>query len=293
MGKKILIIGKNSFIGRGYRKYSRYGNIEEVDIKSINLDAIDFDGVDTVIHLAAIVHQSRNLSLDKYLLINTELPVQVAIKAKEAGVRQFVFISTTKVYGESTLSKEVSNEVTPCSPTDAYGLSKLKAEEQLLALSASSFTVSIVRTPLVYGEGVKANMLSLMKLVNKVPILPFKGINAKRSITFIGNLTAYIDRIIEIRAMGIFLAQDKEPVSVEELVLLIAAGLKRKIFLFNPGKLALYLIKTVAPTIYARLFGSSVIDNSATLSKLGLTLPYTTKDGIEIMATYYRSLHGK
>ena len=293
MEKKILIIGKNSFVGRGYRKYSRYDNIYEVDIKSTSLDAIDFNGVDTVIHLAAIVHQSRRIGLEEYIRINTELPVQVAKRAKEAGVRQFVFISTTKVYGDNTLSTEVCNELTPCNPTDAYGVSKFKAEEQILALSAPSFTVSIVRTPLVYGEGVKANMLNLMKLVNKVPILPFKGVNAKRSITFIGNLTAYIDRIIEIRAMGIFLAQDKEPIQVEELVHLIAAGLKRRIFFFNPSKLVLYLIKVLAPTIYARLFGSSVIDNSATLSKLSLNLPYTTRDGIEIMATYYRSLHGK
>jgi UDP-glucose 4-epimerase len=293
MEKKILIIGKNRLIGRGYKKYSQYANIEEIDIKNLSLNAINFDGVDTVIHIAAIVHQSRNISLEEYLKVNTELPVRVAQKSKEAGVRQFIFISTTKVYGDNTLSTVICNEHTVCNPNDSYGISKLKAEELLLTLSGSNFIISIVRTPLVYGEGVKANMLSLMKLIDKAPILPFNGVNAKRSITFIGNLTAYIDRIIEIRARGVFLAQDKEPITVKELVLLIAAGLNRKIFLVNPGKLAIYLIKKLAPTIYARLFGSSVIDNSSTISMLDLKLPYTTKDGIEIMVNDYRSLHGK
>jgi len=289
---RILLIGKKSFIGKNYINFSKFKDIQDVDSKNLIPENIDFSKFDVIIHLAAIVHQSKQFSNDEYLKVNTEFPVRVAQKAKSDGVKQFIFLSTTKVYGDNLPPKGFWDEGSECNPTDAYGLSKLKAEGQLLALSSPNFIVSVIRTPLVYGEGVKANMLSLMNLVNWVPVLPFKGIDAKRSITFIGNLTAYIDRIIEIRAMGVFLAQDKEPVSVEELVLLIAAGLKRKIFLFNPGKLALYLIKTVAPTIYARLFGSSVIDNSATLSKLALNLPYTTKDGIEIMATYYKSLYG-
>ncbi|HDP74540.1 MAG TPA: NAD-dependent epimerase/dehydratase family protein, partial [Bacteroidales bacterium] len=280
---KILLIGKNSFIGKNFITFSKFNDIQEVD--SINLipEKFNFSKFDVIIHLAAIVHQSKQISIEKYLKVNAEFPVQVAKKAKSNGVKQFIFLSTTKVYGDNPPPVGYWDEGSECNPTDAYGLSKHKAEQELLALSVSTFTVSIVRTPLVYGEGVKANMLSLMKLVNRVPILPFKGINAKRSITFIGNLTAYIDRIIEIRAMGIFLAQDKEPVSVEELVRLIAAGLKRKTFLFNPGKLLLRLVKELAPSIYARLFSSSVIDNSATVKELDLNIPYTTKDGIEIM----------
>lgn len=290
---RILLIGKNSFIGTNYIKYSKFKGIQEVD--SINLipEKYDFSGFDVIIHLAAIVHQTKKIRKDEYLRVNTEFPVKVAKKAKLDGVKQFIFLSSTKVYGDNPPPVGYWVEGSECNPTDAYGLSKFKAEQQLLALAAPGFTVSVVRTPLVYGEGVKANMLNLMKLVKRVPILPFKGVNAKRSITFIGNLTAYIDRIIEIRARGIFLAQDKEPVSVEELVRLIASGLKRKTFLFNPGKLLLRLIKELTPSIYVRLFGSSVIDNSETVKGLGLNLPYTTKDGIEIMAKYYISLHGK
>jgi len=293
MNRKILIIGKNSFIGRGYMEYSRYSKIEDVDIKTVGVEGINFDGVDTVLHLAAIVHQSGRVSKQEYISVNTDLPVEVAIRARKAGVKQFVFISTTKVYGDELLLGTVCNEQTECKPTDSYGLSKLMAEEQLMALTTSNFTVSIIRTPLVYGKGVKANMLSLMKLVRYLPFLPFKGINVNRSITFIGNLAAYIDRVIEIRAKGIFLAQDERPVSVEELVQLVAAGLKRRVLLFPPGKLLIYLIQKLTPGIYLRLYGSSVIDNSETINALGLKIPFKTIEGIEVMTNYYKDFNGK
>lgn len=293
MNRKILIIGKNSFIGKGYIEYSRYSSIEEVDIKSLGIEGINFEGVDTVLHLAAIVHQSGRISKQEYIRINSDLPVEVAIRARKAGVKQFVFISTTKVYGDEQLMNMVCSEQTECKPNDSYGLSKLMAEERLIALDTPNFTVSVIRTPLVYGKGVKANMLSLMKLVSYIPFLPFKGVKAHRSITFIGNLAAYIDRVIEIRAKGIFLAQDEKPVSVEELVNLIASGLKRKVVIFPPGKFLIYLTKKFFPAIYSRLYGSSEVDNYLTINALGLSIPYSTREGIEVMTNYYRSLNGK
>jgi UDP-glucose 4-epimerase len=284
---RILIIGKNSFIGRNFIQFSKFENITEVD--SINLVPYEFDysNYDVIIHLAAIVHQTKKIGFDEYLRVNAELPVRVAKKAKQDGVKQLIFLSTTKVYGDNNSLDRPWTEETTCNPPDAYGKSKFIAEQELLKLTDDSFIVSIIRTPLVYGKGVKANMLGLIKLVKLFPILPFKNVKSYRSVTYVGNLSALIDRIIDARRNGVFLSQDSEPVSIGELVTSIADALQKKVILFNPGVLILKMVKFIFPFIYKRIYESAVVNNEITRRSLGFTPPYSTKQGINETVSWF------
>ena len=198
-----------------------------------NPEDIDFTGYDVVIHLVAIVHQTIKISEVEYFKINRDLCLEVAKFAKKAGVKQFVFLSTVKVYGKFIKGYSFWNEKSQCFPDDAYGKSKYAAEIALKELNDNNFTVSIVRTPLVYGEGVKANMLSILKLIKKSHFLPFKNVNNRRSFTSAENLVAFIDRIIEKRAAGIFIAMDKDAISTTELVINDFKTLGKKVTLIQ------------------------------------------------------------
>jgi len=116
-----------------------------------------------------------------------------------------------------------------CLPDDAYGKSKYEAELALRKLEDNSFTVSIIRTPLVYGEYVRANMLSILKLINRTHIFTFKNVENRRNFTGAENLVSFIDRIIEKRASGIFIAMDEKAISTSELVKMISENLSKKI----------------------------------------------------------------
>ncbi len=284
---KILIIGKNSFVGTGYIKYSQNKEIDEVDSLAFKPQEFNFSEYDVVIHLAAIVHQTKKIGFDVYESINAEFPRKVAEKAKADGVRQFVFLSSVKVYGDYNANGKPWCENDFCNPTDSYGKSKMIAEQKLLPLTDENFTVTIVRTPLVYGPGVKANMLSLIKLVSCFPLLPFKGVNVSRSIIFVGNLTAFIDRAIETRSGGIVLVQDQTPVTIEELVKIIAQHLGKRVFQFHPGRLMLFMLKKLTPGVYMRLYSSAVVDNALTLKRLSINPPYTTWQGMAETIKWY------
>ncbi len=191
-------------------------------------------------------------------------------------------MSTVKVYGEET--NGVYTESTDCNPEDEYGKSKLKAEQELLGFSEEElgFRVSIVRTPIVYGYGVKANIKSLVNLVNKIPVLPFGKIENKRSMVYIGNLCHLVDEIIVQKQAGVFLASDYEPLSTSRLIELIAKQLDKKVYLVKIPFFESFL-RVVKPSFHKRLYGSLEVDNSITKKKLGLRNPYRVEDGIGFM----------
>jgi len=230
--RKILITGANSFVGTNFIRFSLNNDIREISLFENNPDEIDFTSYNVVIHLVAIVHQSEQIQEAEYFRINRDLCLKVAERAKKGGVKQFIFLSTVKVYGEYNPVSGPWNEDSVCIPEDAYGKSKYEAEIALRKMEAKDFTVSIIRTPLVYGVGVKANMLSILRLVDRVSVLPLADVNNKRSFTSAENLVAFIDRIIERRASGIFIAMDEKPLSTTELVNLISKHLNRKVYLF-------------------------------------------------------------
>lgn len=281
---KILITGANSFIGKSYQQHSHFDKIEEVCLIKNKPTDIDLKNIDVVFHLAAIVHK-KNSPDNLYYEVNKDLAISMAKEAKQRGVKHFIFMSTLSVYGDYQGSP--FNEFSACKPVNAYGKSKLEAEKELKKLSDSNFCVSIFRTPLVYGEGVKANMLSLLKLINKFPILPLRGITNKRSFTAIENLCRYVDLIIEKKIEGVFIATDLQPLSTTELVKKIAKHLNKRIVLIKVPKLFLKLARKIKPNLTDRLYGSFIVDNAYTVKKLNYKEVISTEEAVEKMVKFY------
>lgn len=293
--KKLLITGSNGFVGNYFiNKYKNKYEIKTFSFLKDDINSLDCSDVDLVFHLSALVHQMGGASREEYERVNVTQTLQLAKKAKDGGVKHFVFISTVKVYGEETDSKYSENSI--CKPEDEYGKSKLKAELELQKLEDEDFKVSIIRTPIVYGYGVKANIKSLINLVNKVPLLPFGKIENKRSMVYIGNLCHLVYEIITQEKQGIFLASDDEPLSTTRLIELIAKNLdlvkrsscgaitlcEKKVYLI---KIPFFetLLKILKPSFHKRLYGSLEVDNSITKEKLKLKNPYSVEDGIKLM----------
>lgn len=279
--KKLLITGSNGFVGRYFiNNYKNEYNIKTFSFLKNDINSLDCKNIDVVFHVSALVHQMGGASVDEYENINVSQTLLLAKRAKESGVKQFVFMSTVKVYGEETTSKYTENSI--CNPEDEYGKSKLKAEKLLLELESENFRVSIIRTPIIYGYGVKANIKNLVNLINKVPLLPFGKIKNKRSMVYIGNLCHLVDEVITQQKAGIFLASDDEPLSTSKLIELISKNLDKKAYLI---KIPFFesLLKFLKPSFHKRLYGSLEVNNSITKEKLNLSNPYSVEEGIKLM----------
>jgi len=279
--KKILLTGSSGFIGNYFiNKYQDKYNVDTFSFVNNDFNSLDLKNIDTIIHLSALVHQMGGASRQEYEKVNITQTIDLAKKAKQSGVQHFIFMSTVKVYGEE--SALVYTEDTICKPQDDYGISKLKAEQELLKLKDDNFKVSIIRTPIVYGYGVKANIKSLISLTAKISVLPFRGIKNKRSMVYIGNLCHLIDELIVQQNESVFLASDDEPLSTTKLIKLIAQNLNKKVYLI---KIPLFksLLKVVKPSFHKRLFESLEVNNSKTKEILNLNNPYSVEDGIKFM----------
>ena len=279
--KNILLTGSSGFIGDYFiKKYQNKYIIKKFSFRNDDFKKLDLKDVSTIIHLSALVHQMGKTSKDEYFKVNVTQTINLAIKAKSSGVKHFVFMSTVKVYGEET--DIAYTEMSKCNPQDDYAKSKLKAECELQKLEDSNFRISIIRTPIVYGYGVKANIKNLVSLIKKVPILPFGYINNKRSMVYVGNLCHLIDIIITQQKQGIFLASDDNTLSTTSLIVLISKYLNKKIYLI---KIPFFesLLKIVKPSFHKRLYESLEVNNSKTKKILKLENKYSAEDGIEIM----------
>jgi len=285
---KILITGANSFVGKNYQQYSNNDTIDEVSLWEHEPEAIHYKGYDAILHLVAIVHQTKTIPEKEYFYVNRDLAVRTAKAAKAAGVRQFVFMSTVKVYGAFNPEEGVWNEESVCEPEDAYGKSKYAAELALKKLEDQHFTVSVIRTPLVYGQDVRSNMLSLIKLVEKFPVLPLGKIKNKRSFTSAQNLVAFIDRIIEKKASGVFIAKDEKDLSTTELVILLSNYLDKRVRLIHIPEFLITLSKKVYPRVFDRLYGSFFLENEKTLKQLDFKPPLSIEEGLEKMIESYQ-----
>jgi nucleoside-diphosphate-sugar epimerase len=286
---KVLITGANSFVGTNFRRFSMYTDITEVSLLNKRPEDIKFNKYDVVLHLAAIVHQSKKIPDDTYFKVNRDLSLDVAKLAKKAGIKQFVFLSSLKVYGESVQDSKLRNEGSICLPADAYGRSKYEAEIGLRKLEDANFTVSVIRSPLVYGDGVKANMLSLVKLVNSFSFLPFRNVHNKRNFVYTENLAGFIDRIIEKRASGVFIVKDDDAISTTQLVNYLAINLDRKVTLFKLPKFFILMGRFLFPSAFSRLLGSFEFDNSETKKILDYTPKYSTELGIKKWIDSFKS----
>ena len=278
----VLLTGSSGFLGTYFKnRYMDKYLIKTFSFLKDDLKSLHVSDVNVVVHLSALVHQMGLMpSASEYERVNVIQTLDLAKKAKESGVGQFIFMSTVKVYGEET--KEIYTESFTCKPEDEYGKSKLRAENGLLELEDENFKVSIIRTPIVYGKGVKANIKNLIKLIKKVPLLPFGDIKNKRSMVYIGNLCHLIDEVIKQKKSGVFLAADDQALSTTKLIDLIAKSLDKKIFLVTIPLFETFL-KLLKPTFHKRLYGSLEVNNSETKQKLSLKNPFTVEEGIELM----------
>jgi UDP-glucose 4-epimerase len=276
---KLLLTGASGFIGKHFIHATSH-DIIPFSFHNGNIQTLDLSSYDAVLHLAALVHQMESADSEAYERINVTRTLELARKAKHDKVKQFIFMSTVKVYGEE--SDIVYTEASPCHPQNDYGKSKQRAEQELQKLNDASFTVSIIRTPIVYGEGVKANIKNLIDLIRNVPILPFGNTKNRRSMVYVGNLCALIESVLEQDAEGIFLASDDAALSTTEFIREIANTLEKKLYLVD---IALFenLLKRLKPSFYQRLFGNLSVDNRVTKERLEFHNPYTTKEGIAIM----------
>ena len=240
--KKILITGANSYIGMSFEKYiSTFKDAYQADTLDMLGDwrQADLSGYDAVYHVAGIAHiketkDNRHL----YYEVNRDLAVETAKKAKESGVAQFVFLSTMAVYGINVGA--ISSKTVP-TPKSSYGESKLQAEEQINALADETFTVSILRPPMVYGEGCKGNYQSLIKIAEKLPAFPdYKN---KRSMIHIDVLSAFVKKLIDDRQGGLFRPQDPDYICTCKMVEEIAKSRGRKIRLLKILNPAVSILK--------------------------------------------------
>lgn len=278
----ILLTGGSGFVGSYFLNNSTL-DLKSISLKSNRVENIDFKNITKIIHLAALVHQMKGAPDEEYFKINKDLTFDLAVKAKCSGVKQFVFFSTVKVYGEFTKKNQVITENSNCNPQDAYGKSKFEAENMLLKLQSEDFQVSIVRIPLVYGPNVKGNLINLINLVEKSFFLPFGNIKNNRNLVFVGNILLFVEQILLQNKAGIFLVCDESSISTTELVRLIALKLNRKRFLIPIPSLFQRLLLFIYPKLGIRLFGDLRLDNSQTRKELEIDSLFTINDGISKM----------
>lgn len=257
-------------------------------------------GVDVVVHCAARVHVMKDAEADPlaaFRRTNVEGTLHLAREAFEAGVRRFVFVSSIKVNGEVTAPGACLDERAGCHPEDAYGRSKLEAEEGLWRLARETgLEVVVVRPPLVYGPGVKGNFRSLLVLADTMVPLPFGAIHNRRSMVYLDNLVSALAlAAIHPQAAGeLFLVSDGEDVSTSELVRLIRRAMRR------PERLLPVPVAWLTggarllgrSDVMERLVGSLVVNSGKIRQRLGWQPPVTMGEGIMRTVHHFRGDRG-
>ena len=259
MKKTLMITGASGFIGTNFiEKYKVDFNIIPVCLIENKPEDLDYTGVDCILHLAALVHQMNGAPEEKYFEVNTELTKRLANKAKEAGVGHCVFYSTVAVYGtHGSIDKEIVLSIySPTNPKDAYGKSKLQAENILRDLEDIDFIVSVIRPPMVYGDNCPGNMSRLEKLIKKFPVLPFGNDEFKRSLVHIDKLLEETKKIIVEMEKGIFIPKDDKDVSIREIVVSLALKNGKKNYLVKMPKFILKILYKIKPRVVSSLYGS-------------------------------------
>lgn len=272
--KKILITGANSYIGTSFEKYmSRFGDkyqIDTVDMIGDDWMKYNFSDYDTVYHVAGIAHSDNGkISREKaklYYEVNTKLTIRTAMKAKKAGVKQFIFMSSVIVYGDSAPigKKKIITKDTPVNPANCYGDSKVRAEKGLKKLEDKNFKVVILRPPMIYGKGSKGNYPLMSKLAQKLPFFPY--VKNCRSMLYIENLMEFVRLMIENEESGTFFPQNKEYSNTSEMVKMIGAVHGKKVHLVKGFGLPLKLLGCFTG-IVDKAFGNLAYDQSLSIYK--------------------------
>lgn len=265
--KKVLITGANSYIGKSFKEYlSQWPDL--YDVTSIGTRGLKptpemFGGFDVIFCVAGIAHiketsENRHLYFD----VNRDLVVSIAKTAKDAGVKQFILLSSMAVYGLEV--GRITKQMQP-HPMTAYGQSKLEADEEIKKLEDENFIFTCLRPPMVYGKNCTGNYQSLRKFALKSPIFPdYKN---QRSMIYIGNLCEFVKGCIEEKKRGVFFPQNAEYTNTSEMVRAIAGAHGKKIRLtrvFN------WAIKIAPIDVVKKVFGYLVYEPIDTVEKYGL-----------------------
>lgn len=277
-----LIVSNGACIGKAVRY------VELGDVANGAFDRCIFNGVDTLVHCAARIHVMNEPAMDplaSFRAVNVGGTLALAKQAASEGVKRFIFISTIKVNGEATVLGEPFQADDLPAPEDAYGLSKLEAEQGLKLLAAETgMEVVIIRPPLVYGRGVKGNFGSMIKLVEKEIPLPFGAIHNKRSLVGIDNLVDLIVRCIDHPAAAnqVFLAGDGQDLSTPELVRSLAMAMGKRTCLISlpTGVLKFGATLLGKRALADRLLGSLQVDIAKTRELLEWQPRHSVEDGL-------------
>ena len=317
MRNQIILTGATGFVGGAIlnrlqreQKYPvtavvRGGSALQVSaVPVIRINTFDGDtqwqnhleSADVIIHSAARVHVMNDVESDPlaaFRKINVEGTLNLARQAAASGVRRFIFVSSSKVNGEGTLSGEAYTADDVPAPADPYGISKMEAEEGLREVAAqTSMEVVIVRPVLVYGPGVKANFLNMMRWLSKGIPLPFGAIHNRRSLVALDNLVDLLLTCISHPAAAnqTFLVSDGNDLSTTALLSKMAGALK------TPARLIpvpSWMLESGAAllgkkALSQRLCGSLQVDITKTRTLLGWTPPISVDEALKATALHFK-----
>jgi nucleoside-diphosphate-sugar epimerase len=286
---KILVTGATGFIGAALIEYlaniqgcNVVGMVRSIkdfhistavdfrlgEVGSLDKSDLDLNDINVIIHTAGrahIMNDSSSNPLEEFRRVNTAGTLHLARLAADSGVKRFVFLSSIKVNGEMTKPGHYFTPIDVYVPDDPYGLSKYEAEQGLLALAQETgMEVVIVRPPLVYGPGVKANFASMMKWMGKPVLIPFGAIHNQRSLVALDNLVSFIslcaDRGKSPQAANqVFLISDGEDVSTTQLLRKVGQAFN----LQSPSGIKAWLVPVPVSimTFFSKLLGKGDMAN--------------------------------
>lgn len=267
--RKILITGIDSYVGTNVQTYlnqwpEKY-QIKSIDMRDAKWREADFSEFDVIFHVAGIAHSDNGkISPEKeklYRSVNTDLTIETAKKAKLEGVKQFIFMSSAIIYGDSApmgKTKIVTRD-TILTPNNCYSDSKWQAELGLKEIASDEFKICVLRPPMIYGKGSKGNYPVLSKFAQKLPIFP--KVNNTRSMLYIENLCEFIRLMIDNEESGIFWPQNKEYSNTTEIVQMIADVHGKKMRVTSAFNFGLYILR-IGIGLVDKAFGSLSYEQS-------------------------------